>query len=180
MADVVIMNKMLTASPQGIAQVRESVREVNPEAIMIEAASPIFVDDPGLIRGKRVLVVEDGPTLTHGEMKYGAGIVAAERFGASKIVDPRPYTVGSITETFAKYPEIGPLLPAMGYGDKQRADLEATINNADVDLVIVATPIDLSRIIKTDKPMLRVRYELQEVGRPTLLELLEAKFGKKS
>ncbi|NDJ85233.1 MAG: GTPase [Chloroflexi bacterium] len=180
MADVVIMNKMLTASPEGIAQVRESVREVNPEAIMIEAASPIFVDDPGLIRGKRVLVVEDGPTLTHGEMKYGAGIVAAERFGASKIVDPRPYTVGSITETFAKYPEIGPLLPAMGYGDKQRADLEATINNADVDLVIVATPIDLSRIIKTDKPMLRVRYELQEVGRPTLLELLEAKFGKKS
>lgn len=180
MADVVIINKVDTASPEGINQVRNSIRHLNPNATVIDAASPIFVNNSELIRGKRVLVVEDGPTLTHGEMKYGAGIVAAERFGAAEIVDPRPYTVRSITETFQKYPKIGVLLPAMGYGDAQRDDLEETINRTDADLVLVGTPIDLGRIIETNKPMLRVQYELQEIGRPTLLELLEVKFGKKS
>lgn len=180
MADVVIMNKVETATPEGIAKVRQSVQAVNPNAIQIEAASPIFVDDPSIIRGKRVLVVEDGPTLTHGEMKYGAGIVAAQRFGAGEIVDPRPYTVGTITETFKKYPEIGQLLPAMGYGDQQREDLETTINRADADLVLVGTPIDLSLLVEANKPMIRVRYELQEIGKPTLLDILKDKFGQKA
>ncbi len=178
-ADVVIINKVDTASPEGIAKVRESIFALNPNAIMIEAASPIFVENSDMIRGKRVLVVEDGPTLTHGEMKYGAGIVAAHKFGAGTIVDPRPYTVGSITETFEHYPNIGTLLPAMGYGDAQRDDLEETINRTDADIVVVGTPIDLGRILEANKPMLRVRYELQEIGQPTLLEVLEAKFGRK-
>lgn len=180
MADVIIINKVETASPEGIAKVRQSVQAVNPNAIQIEAASPIFVDNPSLIRGKRVLVVEDGPTLTHGEMKYGAGIVAAQRFGAAEIVDPRPYTVGTITETFQKYPEIGQLLPAMGYGQIQRDDLETTINRADADLVLIGTPIDLGQLIEANKPMIRVRYELQEIGRPTLLDILKDKFGQKA
>jgi predicted GTPase len=179
MADVVIISKMETAAPEGIATVRESIYAVNPKAIIIEAASPIFVEHSEMIRGKRVLVVEDGPTLTHGEMKYGAGVVAAQRFGAAEMVDPRPYTVRSISETFQHYPQIGKLLPAMGYGQAQRDDLEETINRAEADLVIVGTPIDLGRILEVNKPMLRVRYELQEIGRPTLLEVLEAKFGKK-
>ncbi|MCQ3932867.1 MAG: GTPase [Chloroflexi bacterium] len=178
-ADVVIINKVDTASPEGIAKVRESIFALNPDAIMIEAASPIFVENSDMIRGKRVLVVEDGPTLTHGEMKYGAGIVAAQKFGAGTIVDPRPYTVGSITETFEHYPKIGTLLPAMGYGDAQRDDLEETINRTEADIVVVGTPIDLGRILEANKPMLRVRYELQEIGQPTLLEVLEAKFGRK-
>ncbi|MBZ0319054.1 MAG: cyclic 2,3-diphosphoglycerate synthase [Anaerolineae bacterium] len=178
-ADVVIINKVDTASPEGIAKVRESIFALNPDAIMIEAASPIFVENSDMIRGKRVLVVEDGPTLTHGEMKYGAGIVAAQKFGAGTIVDPRPYTVGSITETFEHYPKIGTLLPAMGYGDAQRDDLEETINRTDADIVVVGTPIDLGRILEANKPMLRVRYELQEIGQPTLLDVLEAKFGRK-
>lgn len=178
-ADVVLINKMETASPEGIAIVRESVRQVNPTAIMVEGASPIFVDNPELLRGKRAIVVEDGPTLTHGEMKYGAGVVAAQRFGVAEMVDPRPYTVGSITETFEKYPDIGILLPAMGYGQQQRDDLEETLNNVDADVVIVATPIDLGRIIEINKPMVRVRYELQEIGVPTLKSLLEEKFGAK-
>ncbi|MBI5928133.1 MAG: GTPase [Chloroflexi bacterium] len=178
-ADVVIINKVDTASPEGIAKVRESIFALNPNAIMIEAASPIFVENSDMIRGKRVLVVEDGPTLTHGEMKYGAGIVAAHKFGAGTIVDPRPYTVGSITETYEHYPNIGTLLPAMGYGDAQRDDLEETINRTEADIVVVGTPIDLGRILETNKPMLRVRYELQEIGQPTLLEVLEAKFGRK-
>lgn len=180
MADVVVINKVVTANPAGIYQVRQSAHALAPNATVIEAASPIIVEDGASIRGKRVLVVEDGPTLTHGEMKYGAGIVAAQNYGAAEIIDPRPYTVGSITETFRKYPEIGTLLPAMGYGAQQRKDLEETINATDADLVIIGTPIDLSQIININKPAVRVRYELQEIGHPTLIELLEAKFGKQS
>ena len=155
------------------------MHELNPKAIVIEAASPLFVDDPEAIRGKRVLVIEDGPTLTHGEMAYGAGWVAARRFGAAEIVDPRPYAVGSIVATYKKYPNTGPILPAMGYGDEMTRDLEKTIDNADVDLVISATPIDITRVIKVKKPMQRVRYELQEIGQPTLEDILKKKFGKK-
>lgn len=179
MADVVLINKVDTATPEGIAKVRESIQKVNPDAVLVEAASPIFVDNSDMIRGKKVVVVEDGPTLTHGEMKYGAGIVAAQKFGAGEIIDPRPYTVGSITETYEKYPEIGTLLPAMGYGDAQRDDLEETLNKVDAELVIVGTPIDLAGIIEVNKPMLRVRYELQEIGVPTLYDLLKEKFGEK-
>ncbi|MCX6055777.1 MAG: cyclic 2,3-diphosphoglycerate synthase [Chloroflexi bacterium] len=178
MADVFVINKVDTADPEKVIEVRNSLHELNPRAVVIEAASPLFVDDPDAIRGKRVLVIEDGPTLTHGEMKYGAGWVAARRFGAGEIVDPRPYAVGSIKETYEKYPNTGAILPAMGYGEKMTRDLEKTINNAEVELVISATPIDLNRIIKVNKPMQRVRYELQEIGQPTLFEILKAKFGK--
>jgi predicted GTPase len=179
MADVVVINKVDTAPPDGVRMVRESIRQLNPGATVIEAASPTFVDDAEAIRGKKVLVIEDGPTLTHGEMGYGAGVVAAQRFGAGELVDPRPYAVGSIADTFAKYPTTGTLLPAMGYGAKQRADLEQTIRNTPADLVLVATPIDLTRVISIDKPYRRVRYELQELGNPTIAELLEARFGRK-
>jgi predicted GTPase len=172
MADVVVINKIDTADLDGVAAVRDSIRLVNPDALVVEAASPIFVDDPAAIRGKDVLVVEDGPTLTHGEMAYGAGVVAARRFGAARIVDPRPYAVGSIAETFAKYPGTGPLLPAMGYGGQQQADLQATIDATPCDLVIVATPIDLSRVVAIAKPAQRVRYELQEIGQPDLAGIL--------
>lgn len=172
MADVALINKVDTADYANVLKVRESIQALAPSAIVMEAASPITVDDPNSIRGKRVLVVEDGPTLTHGEMKYGAGVVAAQRFGAAEIVDPRPFAVGSIRDTFEKYPEIGTLLPAMGYGDAQMRDLEATINNSDVDLVIVATPIDLTRVVKVTKPMVRTRYALQVVGTPSLEALL--------
>jgi predicted GTPase len=179
LADVFVINKVDTANPDNVIKVRESLRNLNSDAVVIEAASPLFVDKPEEIQGKRVLVIEDGPTLTHGEMKYGAGWVAARRFGASAIVDPRPYAVGTIAKTYEKYPQTGPILPAMGYGDAMISDLEKTINNADVEMVISATPIDLTRIIKVNKPMQRVRYELQEIGQPTLRELLEKKFGKK-
>jgi len=178
MADVFVINKVDTADPDKVIEVRNSLHAMNPNALVIEGASPLFVDDPEAIRGKRVLVVEDGPTLTHGEMKYGAGWIAARRFGASEIVDPRPFAVGSIHDTYEKYPNTGMILPAMGYGDEMVKDLETTINKADVDLVISATPIDLNRIIKVNKPMQRVRYELQEIGQPTLVEILKAKFGK--
>ena len=178
LADTFVINKVDTAEPENVLKVRESLRRINPDAVVIEAASPLFVDDPAQIHGKRVLVIEDGPTLTHGEMKYGAGWVAARRFGAAEIVDPRPFAVGSIAETYAKYPGTGPILPAMGYGDAMVADLEKTINQADVDMVISATPIDLTRIIKVNKPMQRVRYELQEIGTPTLQDLLAKKFAK--
>jgi predicted GTPase len=178
-ADVLVINKVDTADPSAVMNVRESLRQLNPKAAIVEAASPIFVDDPEAIRGKRVLIVEDGPTLTHGEMAYGAGVVAAKRFGAAEIVDPRPYAVGSIIATYQKYPTTGAVLPAMGYGAKQTEELRQTINNTPADVVIVATPIDLSRLIKFDKPAQRVRYELQEIGQPTLTELLTAKFGKK-
>jgi predicted GTPase len=179
MADVFVLNKVDTAEPEGVLTVRESLRQLNPDALMIEAASPLFVDDPAAIKGKRVLVVEDGPTLTHGEMAYGAGWVAARRFGAAEIVDPRPFAVGSIGDTYNKYPTTGNVLPAMGYGEKQMKELEQTIANADVDLVIVGTPIDLTRIIEIKQPYQRVRYELQEIGKPTLADLLEEKFGRK-
>ncbi len=145
--------------------------------MILEGASPLFVDDPSQIRGKRVLVVEDGPTLTHGGMAYGAGWVAARRFGAAEIVDPRPFAVGTITETYQKYPTTGNVLPAMGYGDAQIRELEKTINNAEVDLVIIGTPIDLTRLMKINKPTQRVRYELQIIGQPTLEDLLKEKFS---
>jgi predicted GTPase len=177
MANVFVINKVDTASAENVVMVRENLYRLNPQAIVIEAASPLFVDDPSAIRGKRVLVIEDGPTLTHGEMAYGAGWVAARRFGAAEIVDPRPYAVGSIQATYAKYPTTGNVLPAMGYGDEQTHELEETINRADADLVLIGTPIDLSRVMKIDKPSQRVRYELQEIGQPTLDELLKEKFG---
>lgn len=177
-ADVIVINKVDTADEANVIQVRENLRQLNPDAIIIEAASPLFVDDPSAIRGKRVLVIEDGPTLTHGEMAYGAAWVAARRFGAAEIVDPRPYAVNSILATFEKYPKTGPVLPAMGYGEAQMRDLEQTINRADADLVLVGTPIDLKRLIKINKPNQRVRYELQEIGQPTLATLLAEKFAK--
>ena len=178
-ADVFVINKVDTADPDAVIAVRENLRKLNPKAIVIEGASPLFVDDPAAIQGKRVLVVEDGPTLTHGEMAYGAGYVAARRFGAAEIVDPRPFAVKSIAATYKKYPKTGPILPAMGYGEAQMKDLEATINKSDVDMVIVGTPIDLTRVIKIRKPYQRVRYELQEIGQPTLEDILKKKFGKK-
>ena len=178
MADVFVINKVDTADSDNVIQLRENLRQLNPDAIQIEAASPLFVDDPASIKGKRVLVVEDGPTLTHGEMAYGAGYVTARRFGAAEIVDPRPFAVKSIAGTYEKYPKTGPILPAMGYGEAQMRDLEATIDKADVDMVIVGTPIDLTRVIKINKPYQRVRYELQEIGQPTLEDVLREKFAK--
>jgi predicted GTPase len=172
-ADVVVINKMDSADSEDILVVRENIQEANPNAIVIDGASPIYVEDYETIKGKRVLVVEDGPTLTHGEMAYGAGIVAAEKFGAAELVDPRPYTVGTITDTFKKYPDIGTLLPAMGYGDKQIKDLEDTINKTDCDIVIIGTPIDLRKLININKPALRVTYELQEIGKPDLSDVLK-------
>lgn len=168
LADVVVINKIDSASPEGIQTVRESVTKVNPKAIVVDGASPIKVDNPEVIKGKRVLVVEDGPTLTHGEMKLGAGTVAAQKFGASEIVDPRSSAVGKLAETYKTYPNIGVLLPAMGYSDEQLKDLETTINNVDCDSVIIGTPIDLSRIVKINKPVTRVYYDLQEIGEPNL------------
>jgi len=178
LADVFVINKVDTAAPEDVLVVRQNLHLLNPGAVIIEAASPLFVDDPLAIRGKRVLVIEDGPTLTHGEMAYGAGWVAARRFGAAEIVDPRPFAVGSILETYRKYPTTGEILPAMGYGDEMMHELEQTINNADVDLVVIGTPIDLASLLKINKPSQRVRYELQEIGQPTLSEILQEKFKK--
>ena len=172
-ADVVVINKIDSASPESIQIVRESIESVNPKAIVIDGASPIRVDDPSIIRGRKVLVVEDGPTLTHGEMKIGAGIVAARKYGAMKIVDPRPYLSGKLRETFDIYPEIGTLLPAMGYGKQQLMDLERTINDTDCESVIIATPIDLKRIININKPATRVYYDLQEIGYPDLSTVID-------
>lgn len=171
-ADVVVINKMDSSSPEDIQTVRQSIELVATKAIVIDGASPIKVDDPSVIKGKRVLVVEDGPTLTHGEMKLGAGIIAARKFGAAELIDPRPFTVGKMSETFEKYPNIGTLLPAMGYGDQQLKDLETTINNTDCDSVVIGTPIDLNRIIKIKKPNTRVYYDLQEIGNPNLEEVI--------
>lgn len=171
MADVVVVNKVDTARPEGVQAVRDAVARLNPRAVVVEAASPIFVDGPGAVRGRRVLVIEDGPTLTHGEMKYGAGVVAARRFGAAELVDPRPHAVGSIRDTFARY-DTGTLLPAMGYGRQQMADLEATVNQTPADVVVIATPIDLRRIVNIRYPAVRVTYELQEIGRPDLEDAL--------
>jgi len=179
MADVVVINKIDSASPEGIQTVRESIERINPKAIVIDGASPISVDKPELIKGKRCLVVEDGPTLTHGHMKIGAGTVAARKFGAKELVDPRPYVVGKLAETFKIYPNIGTLLPAMGYGDQQVKDLEATINKTDCDTVVIATPIDLNRIVKITKPTVKVGYDLQEIGNPNLTEVID-EFCKKN
>jgi len=171
-SDVVVINKVDSADFENIQTVRANIAAVNPNATVIEAASTITIEDLSIIRGKRVLVVEDGPTLTHGEMKIGAGIVAARRFGAAEIVDPRPTAVGSLAETYKKYPHIGNLLPAMGYGNEQMADLAATIDRTDCDAVIIATPIDLNRVIKINKPNTRVDYSLQELGHPNLEDVL--------
>jgi predicted GTPase len=172
-ADVVIINKIDSAGLDSIQTVRESIEKVNPDAIVIDGASPIRVDNPDVIKGKNVLVVEDGPTLTHGEMKFGAGVVAAKKFGAAKLVDPRPFIVGKLNETFNLYPEIGTLLPAMGYGEIQLKDLERTINNTECDSVIIATPINLTRIINIEKPSTRVFYDLQEIGEPNLTNVID-------
>jgi len=173
MADYVIINKVMEAGFEDIEIVRQNTKLVNPSAVIIDAASPITIEKPEIIQGKKVLVVEDGPTLTHGEMTFGAGVVAAERYGAEEIVDPRPYLKGKLIETFDIYPEIGELLPAMGYGNEQLKDLEATINATDCDSVIIGTPIDLRRIIKITKPSVRVYYDLQEIGKITLDDALK-------
>jgi predicted GTPase len=173
MADVVVINKMDSADAKGVQAVRENISFLNPNAVVIDGASPIAVDAPEVIRGKRVLVVEDGPTLTHGEMRLGAGVVAAQKFGAAELVDPRPFTVGKLRETFDIYPNIGTLLPAMGYSQQQLKDLEETINKTVCDAVVIGTPIDLNRIIKIDKPNTRVYYDLQEIGKPNLEESID-------
>ncbi len=177
LADVVVINKVDTAEPEDIEKVRSSIRAVNPRAIVVDAASPISVEGGDAIRGKRVLVVEDGPTLTHGEMQYGAGMVTARKFGAAEIVNPRPFAQGKIAEIFSRYPGIGPLLPAVGYGDEQVRDLERTIRRVPCDIVIIATPVDLRRIVRIDKPMLRVSYELQEIGKPDLEDIIKDKLS---
>ncbi len=174
MADVVIINKVDSAAPENIEQVRNNTRRVNPAAVIIDAASPIKVENPEIIKGKKVLIVEDGPTLTHGDMAMGAGTLAAQKYGAGEIVDPRQSAVRSLAETYKLYPHVGAVVPAMGYGAKQIADLEATIAAIDCEAVIVGTPIDLARVIKIDKPSVRVRYELQEIGTPNLEEVLRA------
>ncbi len=173
MADVAVINKIDSADYDKIREVRENIQAVNPSAAVVDAASTIKVDDPSVIKGKKVLVVEDGPTLTHGHMTIGAGVVAAQRYGAAELVDPRPWAVGRISETFRIYPNIGVLLPAMGYGSEQLKDLETTINNTECDAVVVATPIDLSRIISIKKPFTRVYYDLQEIGDPNMGTILD-------
>jgi len=173
MADVAVINKMDSADAAGIQTVRKNIAAINPKAIVVDAASTLDVDDPSVIKGKMVLAIEDGPTLTHGEMKIGAAVVAAQKFGAAGFVDPRPYTVGKLSETFKTYPNIGVLLPAMGYGEQQLKDLEATINRTECDSVVIGTPIDLSRIIKINKPFTRVNYNLQEIGRPNFDGVLD-------
>jgi len=175
-ADVVLINKIDSAEPENIQEVRENIAWVNPQAVVIDAASPLSVGDASVISGKQVLVIEDGPTLTHGNMQYGAGVVAARKYGAAGLIDPRPYTIGSITATFEKYPDIGAVLPAMGYGKDQMRDLEQTIDNTECDAVVIATPVDLGKIITIKKPHTRVCYELQEIGNPTLEDVLAGKF----
>jgi len=172
MADVIVINKIDTAKPEDVATVRTNAHEVNPDAVIVEAGSPITLADPEPIRNRKVLVIEDGPTLTHGGMAYGAGALAAERFGASEILDPRPYAVGSIKTTFKKYPHLGKVLPAMGYGPKQIKELEETINAVPCDVVVSGTPVDLGRILKANKPVAHVRYELDEIGHPNLEDCL--------
>ena len=172
-SDVLVINKIDSASLDDINTVRKNLACINPTAIVVDCASPVSVDKPEMIRGKRVLVVEDGPTLTHGEMKIGAGVVAARKFGAAELVDPRPFTVGKLSETFRLYPNIGTLLPAMGYGDEQVKDLETTINNTPCDVVVIATPIDLNRIVKINKPTVKVGYDLQEIGFPNLQGIID-------
>jgi len=177
MADVVIINKVDTANPENVEAVKNSIREVNPDADIIEACSPISTEKPEMIRGKSVLVVEDGPTLTHGEMRYGAATIAARRFGAKEIVDPEPYAVGSIKKTFKKYPHLKNVLPAMGYGKTQIEELEQTINKVPCDLVLAGTPINLERVMNVNKPLHRVRYELEEIGKPNLEDMIKIYLG---
>ncbi len=172
MADVLIVNKVTTAEPDDVAAVKRRALEANPDATIIEADSPIVVKDPEAIRGKRVVVVEDGPTLTHGGMSYGAGTLAAETHGAGEIVDPRPFAVGTLQEVFEAYPHIGALLPAMGYTDEQIAELEESLNKADCDVVVSGTPVDLNRIVRVNKPIVSIRYELSEKGETTLEDVL--------
>ncbi len=178
MSDVIVINKIDSASLENINIVRDNIRRINPKAIQVDGASPLTVDKPELIKGKRVLVVEDGPTLTHGHMKIGAGTVAAQKYGAAELVDPRQYAVGKLAETFKIYPNIGTLLPAMGYGEEQIRDLEKTIANTPCDAVVIATPIDLQRIVKINKPTVKIGYDLQEIGSPNLDEIL-CEFVKK-
>ena len=178
MADVVIINKVDTADPKNVEIVERNIKQVNSKAIIVKASSPMTVDKPEMIKGKRVIVIEDGPTLTHGEMPYGIGTIAARKLGASEIVDPRPYAVGSIVEAYEKYGHLGPILPALGYGKEQIEELEKTINSIPCDVVVVGTPIDLRRVLSINKPAVHVRYELQEVGSPNLKEILEEKFSK--
>ena len=173
LADVVVINKIDSADPENVKIVKDNIAKLNPGAVVVDADSAISVDDPELIRGKRVLVIEDGPTLTHGEMKIGAGIVAAQRFGAAEIIDPRDNAVGRLAETYKIYPNIGCLLPAMGYGEEQMSDLAATIENTDCDSVVIATPIDLTRVIRIDKPNTRVKYDLKEIGNPDMEDVLK-------
>ncbi len=180
MADVLVLNKIDTANYADVQTVRANLHRLNPNAPIFEAASPLFAEQSGLVRGKRVLVIEDGPTLTHGEMPYGAGVVAAQRFGAAELIDPRPYAVGSLRGVYEKYPHMGALLPAMGYGALQMSELEATIRACAADVILAATPIDLRRIIKVELPIVRVRYELQVIGTPTLADLLAEKLGRKA
>jgi predicted GTPase len=177
LADVIVVNKVKSARPEWVATVKANIKRFNPGAIVIEADSPVSVEHPERVRGKRVLVVEDGPTLTHGEMTYGAGTIAAQQFGAAEIVDPRPHVFGEMGETYRKYPHIGKLLPAMGYYPEQLHDMESMINRIDCDLILIGTPIDLGRLIKINRPSLRVTYELADLGKPTLAEIIRKKFS---
>jgi len=172
LADVVVINKIRTAEPENVEKLRRNIAQINPEARVVDAASPVTVEDPDIITGKRVLVVEDGPTLTHGEMKYGAGVVAAKQCGAAELVDPRPFAIGTIADTFDHYPDIGTLLPAMGYGSDQTHDLEETINSTDCEAVVIGTPIDLRRVVDIKQPSTRVTYDLEEIGTNKLDDIL--------
>jgi predicted GTPase len=173
----VVINKVDTATPEQVAAVRASAERLNPSAVIVEAASPITVDEPGMVKGKRVLVIEDGPTLTHGEMSFGAGVLAAQRLGAAELIDPRPFAVESILRTFERYGHVGPLLPAMGYGAEQMHDLEETIRRANPDVILVATPVDLRQLLKVEVPMVRAHYALAERTKPDLEEILRRRIG---
>lgn len=173
LADVIVINKVSKDSHDGVQKIRDNIEKYNPGAVVVEAASPLYIDEPELIKGKKVLVIEDGPTLTHGDMRYGAGVVAAKEWGAAEIIDPRPYAVGSIKDVYNDYPHVGSLLPAMGYGSAQIAELEETIEKVPCDVLIVATPVDLTRLLRTDKRAVRVRYELQVIGKPDLSDVLD-------
>jgi len=178
MANIVIVNKVDTADPLNVERVKSNVKQVNPDALILEAASPITVDKPEIIKGKRVLVIEDGPTVTHGNMAYGAATIAAKRFGAEEIVDPRPYAVGSIREAYVQYPHLGSILPALGYGEKQISELKATIDATPCDVVLIGTPIDLRRVMRFAKPTVRVKYELQVLGPVCLEEVIDNFLGR--
>ena len=178
-ADVIVINKIDTAPFENVERLREKIYRLNPDATVVEAASPIFVEDYEKIKGKKVLVIEDGPTLTHGSMSFGAGFVAAKKFGAREVVDPRPWIKGSIKEAFIKYPQIGSILPALGYGKEQLKELEEIVNSSDAELVVVATPVNLGRIINMNKPYVRVTYELQEIGKPDLHEIIKERLKVK-